>query len=167
MSRADDVRARIATEQESLVNALVKSSPPPGGFDSSALQATATSLVRKRMRAVARTWPVLAEWLGPRLVELFEAYAQSEPLPLGGSLADGRTFVRWLAAQSELPEACWLEAMVVDLRYRTTANGLVLRRWPSFRVVWLPESRRHIIGVWLPVLGQCWLRLPFWTNVAE
>jgi hypothetical protein len=151
----------MASEQSALVSALVESGPLPGGFDSSALHATATSLVRKRMRAVARSWQVLAESLGPRLAELFEAYAQNKPLPLsGGSIADGRAFVRWLAARGELPETCRPEAMAVDLRYRAAAQGLVPRKWPSFQIAWLSDSRRLVVGVWVPVLGDHWLRLP-------
>jgi hypothetical protein len=163
MSRADDIRARIASEQGALVSALVRSGPPPDGFDPSALHVTATSLVQKRMRAVVRAWPALPESLGPRLVELFETYAQREPLPLlGGSIADGRAFVRWLAARSELPEACRLEAMAVDLRYRATARGLAPRRWPSLQIAWLPESRRVVVAIWSRRLGEYWQT---WTMV--
>jgi hypothetical protein len=161
MSRTDDPRAQIATEQAALVRALIEFGPAPGGFDSSALHATAASLARKRMRAVARAWPSLAQALGPRLVELFEGYAQGEALPvLGGPMADGRAFVRWLASRGELPEAGLLEAMAVDLHYRATVQGLVPRRWPTFQIAWLRQSHRVIAGIWLPGLGEHWLRLP-------
>jgi hypothetical protein len=161
MSQADDIRTRIAAEQRALVSALLNSGPPPDGFDSRALHATTTSLVQKRMRTVARTWANLAQSLGPRLEALFEAYAQNEPLPLvGGSIADGRCFVRWLAARDKLSDACRLQAMAVDLRYRATTQGLVPRRWLGLQIAFLRESRRLMVGIWLPVLGERWLRLP-------
>jgi hypothetical protein len=161
MSQTDDPRAQIATEQAALVKALIKSGPPPGEFDSSALHVTAASLVRKRMRAVMRAWPSLAQALGPRLVELFEGYARGEALPvLGGPIADGRAFVRWLASRGELPDAGLLEAMALDLRYRATAQGLVARRLLGFQIAWLPKSRRLVVALWLPLLGEHWLRLP-------
>jgi hypothetical protein len=166
VTRADDIRARIATEQGRLVSALLNSGPLPEGFDSRAVQATAISLVQKRLRAIVRTWPMLAQSLAPRLAALFQAYAQEEPLPQDGSLADGRAFVHWVTRQSPLPDACLLEAMTVDLHYRATAKGLVARRWLGFKVAWLPESRRLFIGVWLPFLGKRWWPLPVYGALA-
>src|SRR5262249_24375544 len=138
MTPVGDLRGRIAAEQAALVGALIKSGPAPTGFDSLTLHASARSLVEKRIVAVARSLPTLAEALVPPLVDLFKAYAQANSLPLlGGAIADGRAFVRWLAAENGLPEACRLEALVVDLRYRAIRQGLVPRRWVGLQYAWL------------------------------
>jgi hypothetical protein len=69
------------------------------------------------------------------------------PIPReGGPLADGRAFVRDLAARRPLPDAVRLQALAVDTRYRRAASGLVPRRLPLPRFAWLPQSRRLAIA---------------------
>jgi hypothetical protein len=160
MSLSPEARARLATQQAALVTALVARGAPPPDFDRACLQAAAASLGHKRARAAARAWPALARTLGLRFDELFATYAAAAPLPRqGGPLADGRAFARWLAARRELPEAGRLQALAVDLRYTGNSDGLVPRRWPTWRLTWLPQSRRLIAAVWLPWLGQHWLSI--------
>jgi hypothetical protein len=161
MPLSAEARVRLAAEQAALVTALVARGELPAGFDAVRLRATATSLVRKRRQAAARTWPGLARALGSRYDELFLEYAATAPLPRdGGPLADGRAFARWLAARGELPEAGRLQALAFDLRYAAKADGLVSRKWPTCKTAWLPHSRRLIVAVRLPWLGEYWLRIP-------
>ena len=156
-----DTRARLAQEQAALVTALAGHAAAPPGFDLDRIHAAAASLANKRRRAVARAWPVLAESLGDRFAERFDGYAQSAPLPrLGGPLADGRAFLRWLEAMGEMPEACRLPALAVDLRYRSVATGLVPRRGFAFKTTVLSTQRRLIVGLRLPWLDGHWVSLP-------
>jgi hypothetical protein len=161
MPLSAEARAKLSSQQAALVTALMARGELPAGFDVVRLRAAAASLARKRARAAARTWPGLARALGRRFGELFTAYAEAAPLPRdGGPLADGRAFARWLAARGELPEAGRLHALAVDLRYAGNPDGLVPRRWPTYRTAWLHQSRRLIVAVWLPWLGEHWLSIP-------
>jgi hypothetical protein len=161
MSQSAKARAQLAAQQAVLVNALMVHGEPPPDFDAARLRAAAASLARKRARATARAWPGLARALGRRFGGLFAAYAEAAALPRqGGPLADGRAFARWLAARGELPEAGLLQALAVDLRHTGTPDGLAPRRWPTCKAAWLHESRRLIIAVRLPWLGERWLSIP-------
>ena len=161
MSLSAEAQARLAAQQAALVSALMGEGELPAGFDAKRLGAAVASLARKRRRAAARAWPAAAQALGDRFDERFAAYAASAPPPReGGPLADGRAFARWLAARGELPEAGRLQALAVDLRYAKTPGGLVSRRWPICKAAWLDRSRRLIVAVWLPWLGEYWLRIP-------
>ncbi len=161
MSPSTESRARLAAQQATLVSALMARGEPPADFDGTRLRAAIVSLARKRARAVARAWPGLALELGRCLDERFAAYAADVPLPrAGGPLADGRAFARWLADRGELPEVGRLQALAVDLRFASTGSGLLPRRGPTCRIAWLRRSRRLVVAVRLPWLGERWLSFP-------
>lgn len=161
MSPSVKARARLADQQAALVTALMAQGEPPADFDVVRLRAVAAALTRKRVRAAARAWPGVARALGRRFGELFAAYAEATTLPRqGGPLADGRAFARWLAARNELPESGRLQELAVDLRYTGNPDGLVPRRTPACRAAWLRRSRRLIMAVWLPWLGERWVSIP-------
>jgi hypothetical protein len=166
MSLPAEGGSNLAAQQAALVAALLAGDEVPAGFDAERLRVAGRALERKRLRAVARAWPVLASALGARFAELFFSYAQVNPLPRqGGPLADGRFFVRWLLAREELPEAARLQALSIDLRYRTTANGLIPRRGPALCATWLRQPRRLVVAVRLPWLGEHWLHI--WLGRAR
>jgi hypothetical protein len=147
--------------QAALVSALTGRGAPPAGFDAGRLRAAKSALTAKRLEAVARAWPGVAEALGDCFEEHFHTFTMTTPLPrIGGPLADGRAFLHWLAAANSLPEAGRLQALVVDLRYTTTAGGLRPRRWPSLKAALLHGPRRLVVGLRLPWLGERWLTLP-------
>jgi hypothetical protein len=161
MSLSAKAQAQLAVHQSLLVRALMAQGEPPPDFDAAHMRAAAASLARKRARATARQWPGLARALGRRFGGLFAAYAKAAPLPRqGGPLADGRAFARWLAARGDLPEAGLLQALAVDLRHTGNPDGLAPRRWPTCKAAWLHESRRLIVAVRLPWLGERWLSIP-------
>jgi len=161
MSPSAKARAQLAAQQAVLVRALTTRGEPPPHFDAARLRAAAASLARKRARATARAWPGLARAHGRRFGGLFSSYAEAVLLPRqGGPLADGRAFARWLAARGELPEAGLLQALAVDLRHTGNPDGLAPRRWPTCKAAWLRESRRLIVAVRLPWLGERWLSIP-------
>jgi hypothetical protein len=161
MPLSAEARARLAAQQAALVTALLAPGQVPAGFDPVRFRAAAASLAQKRAEAAVRAWPALARALGRRFGELFAAYAEVAPRPrVGGPLADGRAFTRWLVARGDLPEAGRLQTLAVDLRYASRPEGLVPRRWPTCRAVWLPQSRRLVIASWLPWLGAHWLNIP-------
>jgi hypothetical protein len=155
------LRARLADQQAALVTALLTRGEPPPDFDAVRLRAAASSLARKRAGATARAWPGLARALGCRFGGLFAGYAESATLPRrGGPLADGRAFARWLAVRGELPDAGRIQALAIDLRFMSTPDGLACRRWPTWQSAWLRQSGRLMVAVWLPWLGEHWMRIP-------
>jgi hypothetical protein len=152
-----DARARLAALQAELVAALAGHAAPPTGFDAERIRAAAAALATKRRRAMARAWPGLTA----AIAEHFDSYAAATPLPrLGGPLADGRAFLRWLAARAEYPHQTRLQALAVDLRYATTADGLVPRRGPMLKAAWLRSTRRLVMALRLPWLGEWWVSVP-------
>ena len=156
-----EARARLAARQAELVRALAGQRPTPTGFEGDRVQAAAAALAAKRRGAVARAWPHLPVALGEHFAAHFDAYALVTALPsVGGPLADGRAFLRWLAAYGNCPSACVLPALAVDLCYRTTANGLVRRRGPRLGVVVLSSPHRLVVAWRLPWLRETWLSIP-------
>ena len=148
--------------QAELVAAVSGRAPAPAGFDAGSIRAAAASLAAKRRRSVARAWPVLPEVLGDGFAERFDAFASQSPLPrIGGPLADGRAFLRWLAVTGEAPEAFVLPALAVDLRYVQTADGLRPRRGPMLKAAVIHEPRRLVMAIRLPGLREWWLSLRF------
>ena len=148
-------RGRLATQQATLVSSLLGRTAAPDKIDIVRFRAAAMALARKRARSVARAWPGVTRDLGRRFGGLFAAYAAEAQLPeVGGPLADGRRFVHWLAARGELSEASQLQALAVDLHYASHSKGLVARCWPTFKLTWLHQSRRLILGIRLPAFGS-------------
>ncbi|CAM3828224.1 hypothetical protein [Smaragdicoccus niigatensis] len=72
-------REELAKQQEALVAALVAGGPPPAGFDSLALQATAVALLNKRAGEVAHRAPDLTYQLGAEFAARFREWASSRP----------------------------------------------------------------------------------------
>jgi hypothetical protein len=156
-----EARTRLAAMQAELVSALAGHAAPPAGFDADRVQATAAALVSKRRHAVARSWPRLAEEIGQGFAVRFDAFAATSPMPkMGGPLADGRAFLRWLAATGNAPEACRLQALAVDLRYVATTAGLVPRRGPMLKIIRLRQSRRLLFAIRVPWLREFCLTIP-------
>ncbi len=157
-----EARARLAARQAELVRALAGHETAPVGFDTDRLRVTSAALAAKRRSGVARAWPALWSALGERYAERFDAYAQTAPLPRrGGPVADGRAFLRWLATTGDDPEECKLSRLAMDLRYKTTTDGLVPRRGPALKMAMLAVPRRQLlIALRLPWLGEWWLAIP-------
>jgi hypothetical protein len=156
-----EARTRLAAMQAELVSALAGRAASPPGFDADRVQATAAALASKRRHGVAHAWPRLADALGHRFVERFDAFAATTPMPqTGGPLADGRAFYRWLAVTGDAPEACRLQALAVDLRYVATSAGLVARRGPMLKIVRLRQPRRLVMAMRMPGLREFWLNIP-------
>ena len=166
----DAARRQLAEGQEALLRALVAAHEPPAGFDAARVRLAADSLVAKRTRAAARTWPAMARALEPSFGTRFAAFASRTPLPRqGGALADGLAFVRSLPRQETrgLDDAAQLERLAVVLRHRPAGRdgSLVPRRWPAAAGAWLGQSRRWVVAVRVPPFGPWWLSLPCpgWT----
>lgn len=156
-----EARARLATKQAELVAALAGRAAAPAEFDAVRLQAAAASLATKRRHAVARAWPSLTEALGDDFEERFRCFAAATPLPrFGGPVADGRAFLCWLGPAADFGDACRLQELRVDLRFRKTSGGLAPRRGPALEFAVLREARRLVIALRLLWLGERWLSLP-------
>jgi hypothetical protein len=145
-------RARLATAQQALVRALVNGGPVPAGFDPDRVQATSTALARKRARAVATTWPVLARTLGDGLTARFLAHAGGRPPPPGGALADGLAFARALEAQRRLPGAVRVERLFAQARLSNSPIRVA--------ATIANQPRRLVMTMRAPLLGERWATLP-------
>lgn len=148
----------IARQQEDLVRSLAGKGPALPGMDLARLEATRQSLIRKRARAAARTYPQMAAALGADFSILFSHFAAEVPLPPeGGALADGRAFAEHLRIRNQLPEAAREEILHVDLRWRMTKTGLKRRRGFFFRLARLTHPRSLVLAIHLPFLGGFWV----------
>lgn len=131
----------LAEQQAALIAALMTQAPAPAGFDVERLRAAADALAFKRARAVLHAWPGLHRSLGETYRVAFAAYAEAHPIPaLGGPLADGRAFVRDLAAKVHLADDVRMQALALDTRFRSTRAGLVRRRVPVPHLAWLRDA---------------------------
>src|SRR6516165_8321899 len=120
-----EARTRLALLQAKLLRILVGKESAPAGSETQRLRAAADALAKKRRQSVARAWPALTRALGTRFNDHFTEFAAQTSLPnMGGPLADGRAFVRYLAQTGDLPEAARLEALTVDLHYLACPGGL-------------------------------------------
>jgi hypothetical protein len=156
-----EARARLAAMQAELVRTLTGQAGTAQAFNTTRLKATAEALRTKRGRAVARAWPGVAASLGEHYSERFATFAAQTPLPHnGGPIADGRAFARWLAQAGELSEQARLELLAVDLRYTAKGGGLVPRRGPAVLAAVLSQSRRLVLALRLPWIGERWFSLP-------
>lgn len=155
---SDDARQQLALTQAQLLGALVAGTDAPAGFDAEHLTAAAESLVSKRACAVARVWPRLACAIGDEFAARFASYARAHPLTHDGSpLADGRGFVAWLERAGRMTDEGRLEAFAFDARYRVGKDRLAYRRGPLLRFLRLKETRRLIVFIRLPFIGEHWL----------
>lgn len=132
----NESRQLLVDQQEQLVRALTLGAPKPEGFNPAALELTGDSLLKKRMRTVAKVWPRLADALGPQFQSCFQEYAMHQERPSDGSFADGRRFARWLSRQHGLTDAVRVEVVRIQL-----LDGTPLR---FFR---LTKTRRIRVGL--------------------
>jgi hypothetical protein len=150
-------RERVAKSQADLVRALVAAGPIPAGFDEKLVRVCVRSLVNKRRQATARSCPKLVRSFGDKFPELFNKYAQTNPLPVCASpLGDGRAFLRWLETQQPLSDAARIETMAFDLRFVSTPLGLRKRGGFAFKMLKLRERGGIVIALRLPWLGERW-----------
>ena len=155
-----DARQRLADAQSELVRALVCNQNAPTAFDAARVRVTADTLLRKRARAVAHTWPNLARALGPRFDDRFMAYARRTATPGGGPMVDGRRFARALERAGELPDEARMETLAFDARYEFDESRITARRRFAFGATRLQSSARLLIVIRLPLIGERWLNLP-------
>jgi len=162
-----DPRALLAARQRQFLGALVGEDAPPEGIDPIRLAVAAESLARKRARGVAKAWPDLARALGGRFFERFSAYAARQTLPSrGGALADGAAFAQFLARSDDLADAGRREWMAVRLHFAQRRDGLARRRSPAIASAFLRQSRKWVIAVRIPWIGEHWLSLPVGRSVS-
>jgi hypothetical protein len=145
----DEDRHSLADQQARLVEALISDAAAPEGFDAGQVALTARTLHQKRARAVAKSWPAVADGLGANFGALFESYAAAQPLPTSGAVDDGMGFATWLKRQNLLDDA----GCVQWLLHRAA------RGWP-IRTVRLSRTRRLTIAVRIPALGVLLFSIP-------
>jgi hypothetical protein len=149
-------RSAIATRQADLIRALRKSEAPRD-FDSDAVRRAGFALHSKRQRTLARAWPRLITGLAGDFPTLFRIYAEQEPLPPGGPIADGMLFAAWLAPRAQLSREALLEHAAARLRWRLERGGQLTPRTVAMALIKQPGQR------WLLAVRFCkwewWLRL--------
>jgi hypothetical protein len=135
---SDDDRQRLASEQARLVEALGGRASPPDHFDAARVELAARTLLQKRARTIAKTWPGLMEGVDA----LFDEYATAHALPAAGPVADARAFAEYLLRRGTLSDE-----LRVELVTRRAATG-----WP-LRWIRLRDAKRVIVALRVPRLG--------------
>jgi len=147
-------RTAYAARQAQLLDALLRGSEPPAGFDAAHAGAAGSSLRRKRGRAVAQACPALALELGDGFGACFDAYARANDAPASGApLEDGLAFARSLRHVTPLDD---------DVRVELLLARAALRRHGVFAgAAWLRRPRRRLlVVVRLPGLGTVHRSVP-------
>ena len=110
----------LAKAQADLVASLTSRQTAPRDFDASRLTATATILVDKRRRAIAKRFPILPRLLGESFASRFDDYVRSAPTA-GSTEEDASQFMTALAKSGVMPRG--LRSLRMRLRLR-----LLMRR---------------------------------------
>ena len=139
---ADSGRNMLREQQDRLVSALTAGLPPPEGFDQGKVRLAARTLINKRMRAVKKAWPGLAQSLGTEFENLFVDYASARSANEQGAAADAEAFARHLRQAGGLGD----EAFVELLARRA-------RRGCPIQIGRLPKSGRRVVVVRVPWRG--------------
>jgi hypothetical protein len=147
-------RAEYEARQAALLRALHSGQPDLDGFDSDDVAAASRSLLLKRMRAAAGSWPALANSLGPAFADQFERFARTTPPPrVGDGLADGLAFATTLDRHA-LTAHARAELLLARGLFGVRNGRVIPRRWPFLAVAVLPEPRRLLVVIHLPGLGR-------------
>ena len=146
-----DARATLAADQARLVAALGRGADVPDGFDVPRVHLAAQTLLAKRQKGVAYTWPRLAGSLGDRFDERFSAFAAKHPPDPTGPAADGLAFARWLDRQGLLADTIASDFIRSQLQHGRRPVGLTVRR----------AGGRLWLGVRLPMAGVRLLSVPW------
>jgi hypothetical protein len=147
-------RERYAAQQAELLRALRDPGCSPDGFVAADLAAASSSLVRKRARQVAASWPALAHTLADDYLSRFAHFARTTPPPAGGEgLGDGLAFATTLDdldASDEVRAEIALARGLFKLRKGTAAP----RRGPYIGATRLGDPDRILLVTHLPGLGR-------------
>ncbi|ANZ42402.1 hypothetical protein BBK82_01010 [Lentzea guizhouensis] len=96
-------RERLAARQAELLNALLAGGPAPAGFDEQRVEVERRALLAKRRGIVRMLGPEVANELGDRFRQLFDAYALANPRRASSrAREDAAAFADWLRAAGEL-----------------------------------------------------------------
>ena len=96
-------RERLAAQQAGLLNALLGNGPVPPGFDEQRLDVERRALLSKRRGIVRMLGPDVADELGDRFRQLFDAYAVEHPRRAGSrAREDAAAFAEWCRRSGEL-----------------------------------------------------------------
>jgi hypothetical protein len=139
---ADSGRNMLREQQDRLVQALTVGSPPPEGFDPDRIGLAARTLINKRMRAVKKAWPGLAQGLGTEFENLFADYARERSASEQGAAADAEAFARHLRQTGRLEDEAFVELLA-----RRARRGFPIQ------IGRLPESGRRVVVVRVPWRG--------------
>jgi hypothetical protein len=142
----DAEREELARRQAELVGALADGAEPPADFDEDQVKLAARTLVRKRMRAVAKGWPETAGGLGAVFEPAFLDYARRHPLP-EDQRADGAGFAEFLAGRRLLADggkvewAFWRARRGWPVRVARVRGGVVV-----VVRIWGARMRKVFVG---------------------
>jgi hypothetical protein len=130
---SDEDRRQLAAAQADLLNALTGGAETPADLDPARVALAVRSLLKKRARAVERTWPAAAS--APDFDRKFARFAATRPDPANAG-ADGLAFARWLLREGLLHDAGRVELL----------TRIAWRGWPV-RVMRTADGR----GFWVAV----------------
>jgi hypothetical protein len=157
---SEAARAAYGAQQAELVRAVVADGPVPQSFDLAQVRLLAEALLRKRRRAVERTWPALASSLGWTYQRRFDTYAHAHPLIEVQAVSDGFGFLAWLDS-TELDGGARTELLAMRARYTTRDGRIRRRRLPFAGWTRLRRSGRLLLVARFPSLGVVSFALPW------
>ena len=147
-------RARYELQQAALLRALQGRDAILNGFETEDLAAASESLLRKRARAVADSWPALTHALGGEFLTEFERFARATPPPREGEgIADGFLFATSLDP-NVLAEDARVEILLARGVFKLRPDGCQPRHGLFLSTALLNEPRRLLIVIHLPRLGR-------------
>lgn len=146
-------RSRYGEQQAAFLNALRTGESPPPGFAADNLAAASQSLIRKRARQVAESWPAVAHALGADYASAFERFARGTPPPAEGEgAADGFAFACGLD-QTMLTDEARAELLLARAVFIHDRGSVRLRHSPFAAAARLQEPRRLLLVMNLPIVG--------------
>jgi len=161
-----EVRTTLGARQAELVRAAVEGGALPPGFDVERVRLLAETLLRKRRRAVARTWPALRRCLSASFESRFDAFAGANPLREPHAVADGLAFARWLG-DGELDDAARTELVTARARWVVGASGIRPRRLPFVGCAPLRGAVRLLVVIRVPSVQAWTIAVPGFAHVGR
>lgn len=156
----EEVRKAALIEQENFLQNMLQQEldlastfNKPSYCKTKGFRAASRSLLRKRMRTVAKVCPKIRESLGEAYDPLFRKFAKEEqPGPDEIPLVDGLHFSKWLLAHNaKLSDDAVMEVLAMELHFQYHDSpilgqfNLQLRR--------LNQSKKRAIGFSIPFVG--------------
>lgn len=156
----EEVRKAALIEQENFLQNMLQQEldlastfNKPSYCKTKGFRAASRSLLRKRMRTVAKVCPKIRESLGEAYDPLFRKFAkEAKPGPDEIPLVDGLHFSKWLLVQkARLNDEAIMEILAIELHFQLH-DAAFLGKF-NLQVRKLNQSKKHAVGFSIPFFG--------------